>query len=98
MFMTEIQTTDCDDFADNNELFEVSIGTIILIKDAGYYMLCAVDGGHVALIGLNGGNRWDEPVEIETSPISNHSISLIDKMVSDEYEYKVVRKANISFG
>ena len=94
MFMTEIQTANCDDFVDNSELFEVSVGTIILIKDAGYFMLCRVDEGHVALIDLNSGNRWKEPVP----SIWDDSISLIDEMVGDDYEYKVVRKANISFG
>lgn len=95
-FKTEVTTYTYSSITNSEDDFsEVEIGTIIHIKSVGYYMLCNVSGGQVALISLVGGNRWDEPINVKTK--TKYTTNFIREMVGGGFSFEVVKTANFYF-
>ena len=93
---TEVTTyTDSSITNSEDDFSEVAIGTIIHIKSVGYYMLCNISGEQVALIGLIGGNRWEEPINVE--PKTKYTAHFIREMVGGGFSFEVVKTAKFYF-
>ena len=93
---TEVTTyTDSSITNSEDDFSEVAIGTIIHIKSVGYYMLCNISGEQVALIGLIGGNRWEEPINVE--PKTKYTAHFIQEMVGEGFYFEVVKTAKFYF-
>lgn len=90
---TNTNVSSCGVLTHSNEIDTVAIGSIIHIDGVGFYIFSSLEK-QVVLIGLEGGNRWDEPIDVE--PSNQYNISIIKKLVGS-FNFRVVKKVNYSF-
>ena len=95
MFKTQIK--EINRGVTETDVTHVHIGTIIRIIGAGFYIFARVSDKSVALIGINSGNRWDEPMTIDDGDAPFFSLDLVGAMIGDDFEFEVVNQACFSF-
>lgn len=90
---TNTYISSCGNLTNNSDVDTVAIGSIIHIDGVGFYIFSSL-ANQVVLIGLEGGNRWDEPIDVE--PNVKYNISIIKKLVGN-FNFKIVKKVTYSF-
>ena len=91
-------TTYCSKVNNDEDVSDISIGTIIFIE-GNLYIFSVIDSlpnnnNLMCLIGIDTGNRWSDPLELYHH--DSYSIEIIRKMIGN-FDFHVIKKAHIVF-